>query len=84
MSWSAEGRAVAVLGAILGVLGLAGCYAHHLCGAPEVCNYQDDDCDHVVDEGFVDDAGVYFTKQNCGGWRRRLRRGVPHGGRDGV
>ena len=45
---------------------LSGCYEHHLCGSPELCNYADDDCDFVVDEGFVDGEGVYFTTEHCG------------------
>lgn len=33
---------------------------------PETCNYADDNCDGVVDEGFVNEDGVYFTDEHCG------------------
>jgi hypothetical protein len=45
----------------------SGCYDSHLCGTEEMCNYDDDDCDDLVDEVFVDADGVYFTPEHCGG-----------------
>ena len=33
---------------------------------PEVCDYQDNDCNGVVDEGFVDANGSYSSNQHCG------------------
>lgn len=33
---------------------------------PETCDYTDEDCDDVVDNGFVDDNGVYARIDNCG------------------
>ena len=35
--------------------------------AEEMCNGFDDDCDGLVDEDFVDESGVYNTKEHCGG-----------------
>ncbi|MEM9067397.1 MAG: hypothetical protein AAGE52_02795 [Myxococcota bacterium] len=61
MSWVARAQMVAWL--MLGV----GCYEHHLCGEPESCNYDDDDCDQLVDEAFVNEDGIYFTAEHCGG-----------------
>lgn len=33
---------------------------------PEVCNYVDDDCNGVVDDGFRSDAGLYSRIDHCG------------------
>ncbi len=45
---------------------LPGCYETNVCGEPETCNLFDDDCDGEVDEGFVDDDGIYRQVENCG------------------
>ena len=45
---------------------LAGCYRAHLCGEEERCNLFDDDCDGLVDEGFVATDGAYRSTENCG------------------
>ncbi len=45
---------------------LGGCYQHRVCGTPEVCNYEDDDCDGAVDEDFRDEEGRYVTVEHCG------------------
>ena len=43
------------------------CDAERVAGAAaDRCDYQDDDCDGSVDEGFVDAAGRYVTLANCG------------------
>ncbi len=34
--------------------------------ADDTCDYQDDDCDGLVDEGFVDGGGRYTTLDHCG------------------
>ncbi len=34
--------------------------------APEVCDGQDNDCDGVIDDGFVDGSGNYTTNTACG------------------
>ena len=34
--------------------------------AAETCDFQDDDCDGQIDEGFVDDSGRYVTLEHCG------------------
>ncbi|MBK6578177.1 MAG: hypothetical protein IPG17_18650 [Sandaracinaceae bacterium] len=49
-------------------------FAYDLCVEPcggagsrdEVCNVRDDDCDTLVDEGFVDANGDYTSVENCG------------------
>ena len=45
---------------------LPGCDCDNKCAGPEICNYLDDDCDGLVDEGFVDDDGAYSHPDNCG------------------
>jgi hypothetical protein len=48
-------------------LGSAGWSCDARVPMPEICNYVDDDCDGVVDNGFIDDAGRYIRKDHCGG-----------------
>ncbi|MCB9595304.1 MAG: hypothetical protein H6719_21475 [Sandaracinaceae bacterium] len=60
---SSNSRALLALAA---ALGLAGCYDRHICGSEETCNLYDDDCDGLVDEGFVDADGAYRTIDDCG------------------
>lgn len=55
-----------LLSSLLSSLGLAGCYETNVCGGPEECNLFDDDCDGLIDEGYVDDDGVYRQTENCG------------------
>lgn len=33
---------------------------------PEVCDYNDNDCDGIIDNGFVNDDGVYDQVEHCG------------------
>jgi hypothetical protein len=46
---------------------LSGCFDAHPCGHAETCNFEDDDCDGLVDEDFLDEAGRYTERENCGG-----------------
>jgi len=70
MSWSTESRStasLAKLGLLLALISIAsGCYDAHVCGTEETCNLYDDDCDGLIDEGFVSDDGVYRTVDHCG------------------
>jgi hypothetical protein len=59
-------RALVVLVSALGLFA-SGCYDSYLCGEPESCNYDDDDCDRRIDEEFIDEDGVYATLEHCGG-----------------
>jgi hypothetical protein len=42
------------------------CSAPMVSGTTETCNYADDDCDGVVDDGFVNASGVYTADTGCG------------------
>ncbi len=57
-------KRVEVLSILL--LSVAGCFQTRPCGAVELCNYEDDNCNGVVDEGFADPAGNYTSADNCG------------------
>ena len=46
--------------------------------APETCNYLDDDCNEVVDDGFLVD-GLYVTDANCGVCGNDCARAIPNG-----
>ncbi|MEO0326801.1 MAG: hypothetical protein AAF447_27915, partial [Myxococcota bacterium] len=56
------------LGLLLGLLSglLPGCFRSGVRG-PEVCNFDDDDGDRRIDEGFVDAEGLYSSPEACGG-----------------
>lgn len=43
-----------------------GCYKTTKC-EQESCDFSDNDCDTRVDEAFVDENGVYWTREHCGG-----------------
>ena len=67
MLWSTERADLRLLIALACGLASAGCYDNHLCGSEERCNLYDDDCDGLVDEGFVSEDGVYREVEHCGG-----------------
>jgi hypothetical protein len=58
--------AVRLLGAALVLVAVAGCYKEKG-GSPELCNGVDDDWSGIVDDPFVDAAGLYYQLENCGG-----------------
>ncbi len=53
-----------------------------VCSAPapkaETCDYQDNNCDDIVDNGFVDAAGKYGTFENCGSCFVSCENGFPN------
>ena len=76
MSWSTEVGVLCAASALFA----GGCYDSHLCGSEEVCNLRDDDCDGLVDEGFVYDDGVYRDVMNCGTCGVRCDEAFPTAG----
>jgi hypothetical protein len=52
------------------------CAAHE--PSDEVCNYEDDDCNGVVDDGFVDPRGKYTTLANCGSCAHDCSKVISH------
>ena len=58
--------ATTLLALSIASMALSGCYRDHLCGEEERCNLHDDDCDGLIDEGFVSSDGVYRQVTNCG------------------
>ncbi len=46
--------------------GTVGWFCTAQIASQEVCDYKDNDCDELVDEGFVDSSGKYGGQENCG------------------
>ena len=46
-------------------------------GREETCNYEDDDLDGMVDNGFVSDSGTYSSPKHCGACGRDCRDLLP-------
>jgi hypothetical protein len=46
--------------------------------ATEVCNFEDDDCDGVIDNGFVDGQGRYTQPANCGVCNNDCSKAIAH------
>lgn len=44
----------------------------------EACNYQDDDCNGVIDDGFRDMRGQYTTLQHCGACGNNCPTAIAH------
>ena len=53
--------------------------------APEICNFQDDDCDGQTDEGFTEaGSGAYVHPEHCGGCGKSCVGVFPNGVPAGV
>src|SRR3982751_2884478 len=50
---------------MLALLAAVSCYDDHPC-RPEICDGRDNDCDHKIDEDFVDPHGLYVSDDACG------------------
>lgn len=63
--------------ALSSLAALSGCAKSAPCGDVELCNYEDDNCDGEIDEGFRDEAGRYHLIDHCGGCDISCRERFP-------